>query len=161
MFQIRADFDEQLEIKTNLERAHEFFNDVRNFVELMPGVERITAEANGVMRWLIRADVPLIGAIRQVFTVEQTDDRPERIEWSPAGEERKNLLRYAASFEQRGARVLVRIAQRVEIRRQHARELHALAGWVGATRLSAEMQKGISEMMRVFLGRAREKLEQS
>lgn len=159
MFQIKAAFDQQLEIKTTMERAREFFGDLRNFVEMMPGVERITTEANGVRRWLIRADVPVIGAIRQPFPVEQTDDRPERLEWSPAGSERKNLLRYAADFEERGASVLVRIAQRVELRREHARELHMLAGLVGASRLSAEMQKGVSEMMRVFLGRARAKLE--
>lgn len=159
MFQIRAGYDEQLEIKTTVERARAFFADLRNFVELMPGVESIKAEAGGVVRWLIRAEVPVIGAIRQPFAVEQTEDGPARIEWSPVAHERGNFLRYAAQFEQHGARVLVRIVQRVELRRQHARELHMLAGLVGATRLSAEMQKGVSEMMRTFLQRARAKLE--
>ena len=166
MFQVRAAFDEQLEIKSSVERARAFFSDLRNFVELMPGVERITAEAGGVMRWLIRAEVPVIGAIRQAFTVAQTEDRLERIEWSPAAHEKKNLLRYAATFEPRGAAAdaaaastLVRIMQRVELRRQHARELHLLAGVVGESRLSTEMQKGVTEMMRTFLGRARARLE--
>ena len=159
MFQIRAGYDEQVEIKTTVERARVFFGDLRNFVELMPGVESIKAEAGGVVRWLIRAEVPVVGAIRQAFAVEQTEDAPARIEWSPAAHERGNFLRYAAQFEQRGARVVVRIAQRVELRRQHARELHMLAGLVGAARLSAEMQKGISAMMRTFLERARAHLE--
>ena len=159
MFHIRAGYDEQLEIKTTVETARAFFGDLRNFVELMPGVESIKAEAGGVVRWLIRTEVPVVGAIRQAFAVEQTDDRPERIEWSPAPHERGNFLRYVAQFEQRGARVLVKIAQRVELRRQHARELHMLAGLVGATRLSAEMQKGVTDMMRTFLQRARAKLD--
>jgi carbon monoxide dehydrogenase subunit G len=159
MFQVKAGFDEQLEMKTTLERAHEFFADLRNFAELMPGVEEIKQEAGGVARWLIRAEVPVIGAVRHAFAVEQTEDRPERIEWSPAVQERNNFLRYAAAFEQRGARVLVKIVQRVELRRQHARELHTLAGLVGERRLSAELQKGVAEMMRTFLQRARARLE--
>ncbi|MGI9104650.1 MAG: hypothetical protein ACR2G4_00215 [Pyrinomonadaceae bacterium] len=160
MFQIKAAFEEKLEIKTTIERARAFFGDVGNFVNLMPGVESIREEAGGVMRWLIRAEVPVIGAIRQAFTVEQTLNHPQSIEWSPAAEERNNLLRYAAQFEERGTRVLIRIVQRVELRRQKATELHMLAGLVGESRLSAEMQKGVSEMMRTFLQRARTTLEQ-
>jgi carbon monoxide dehydrogenase subunit G len=159
MFQIKAGFDEQLEVKTTLERAREFFADLRNFVELMPGVEGIKQEAGGVARWLIRAEVPIIGAVRHAFAVEQTEDRPERIEWSPSAQERGNFLRYAAAFEQRGARVVVRVVQRVELRRPAARDLHMLAGLVGERRLSAELQKGVSQMMRTFLERARAKLE--
>lgn len=159
MFQIKAGYDEQLEIRTTLDEARSFFGDLRNFVELMPGVESIKTEAGGVVRWLIRAEVPIIGAIRQAFAVEQTDDRPERIEWSPALQERGNFLRYVAQFEARGARVLVKIVQRVELRRQHARELHIMAGLVGAARLSTELQRGVTDMMRTFLQRARAKLE--
>jgi carbon monoxide dehydrogenase subunit G len=159
VFQIKAGYDEQLEIRTTLDEARSFFGDLRNFVELMPGVESIKTEAGGVVRWLIRAEVPIIGAIRQAFAVEQTDDRPERIEWSPALQERGNFLRYVAQFEARGARVLVKIVQRVELRRQHARELHIMAGLVGAARLSTELQRGVTDMMRTFLQRARAKLE--
>ena len=159
MFQIRAAYDDKLEIKTSIDRARAFFSDLRNFVELMPGVESITAEAGGIMRWLIRTEVPVIGAIRQAFTVEQTDNRPERIEWSPAANAKGNLLRYAAMFEPRGTGTLISIVQRVELRRQHARELHMLAGLVGEQRLSTELQRGVTEMMRTFLGRARTRLE--
>jgi len=162
VFQIKAAFDEQLEFKTTLARAREFFGNLRNFAELMPGIEKIATEAGGVARWLIRADVPVIGAIRQSFAVQQTDNQPARIEWSPVAGEQKNLLRYSAQFEERGAEaVLVRIMQRVELRRQSARELHLLAGLAGESRLSTEMQKGVTEMMRAFLQRARIRLEGS
>ena len=104
------------------------------------------------MRWTIRADVPVVGAMRQAFPVVQTDDSPHRIEWAPAAGEKKNLLRYAARFDERGdGNLLVRIEQRVELRRQSARELHLLAGLVGEGRLSAEMQKAVAAMMQSFL----------
>ena len=159
MFQIKAGYDEQLEVKTTLEQAREFFADLRNFVELMPGVESIKHEAGGVARWLIRAEIPVIGAVRHAFAVEPTDDSPARIEWSPARREQGNFLRSVAAFEQRGTRVLIRIGQRVELRRQRATELHALAGLVGERRLSAELQMGVTEMMRTVLERARARLE--
>lgn len=159
MFQIRAAFSEQLELETTIERAREFFGDLKNFAELMPNVERITADAEGVVRWLIRAEVPVIGSIRQPFAVAMSQSAPDRIEWSPVAGEKKNLLRYVAWFENLGERTRVRIEQRVELRRQHARELHTLAGLAGESRLSAAMQKGVSDMMRVFLQRAKARLE--
>ncbi|HEX8491865.1 MAG TPA: hypothetical protein VF658_03405 [Pyrinomonadaceae bacterium] len=160
MFRIKAEYSEQVELKTSVERARKFFGELRNFAELMPGVESIRKEASGIIRWTVRADVPLLGAMRAAFAVEQTDDRPERIEWSPAPTENQNYLRYAADFEERGASAtLVRIVQRVEMRRQHARELHLLAGLAGEGRISAEMQKRVTEMVKTFLQRARAKLE--
>jgi carbon monoxide dehydrogenase subunit G len=161
MFRIKAGYKEQIEVKTSLERAREFFGELRNFVELMPGIESITTDAGGVRRWTIRADVPILGAMRAAFAVQQTDDRPDKIEWSPAASEKNNFMRYVAVFEERGARTLVRIAQHVEMRRQHAKELHMLAGLIGEGRISAEMEKRVSEMIRTFLERARVKLESS
>ena len=160
MFRIRAEFNDQMEIGASLSRVREFFADPLNFAGLMPGVERITSETGGVRRWTIRADVPVIGAIYQMFAVRQTDDGEHRIEWSPVADEKKNLLRYAAAFEEVGARTLIRIAQRVELRRDQARELHLLAGLLGEHRLSSEMQGRVTEMMRAFLQSARVKLEQ-
>jgi carbon monoxide dehydrogenase subunit G len=160
MFQIRAAFNVQVEWRTSVERARAFFNDVRNYAELMPGVERITADAAGVARWLIRAEVPVVGSIRQAFSVFQAVDEPARIEWSPAAGETKNFLRYSASFEECGASTRIRIEQRVEIRRQHARELHTLAGLAGESRLSAALQKGVAEMLQAFLQSARDRLEE-
>jgi carbon monoxide dehydrogenase subunit G len=160
LFRIKAEYSEQVELKTSLERARTFFGELRNFAELMPGVESIRKEASGIIRWTVRADIPLLGAMRAAFAVEETDNTTERIEWSPAAAEKQNYLRYAAAFEKRGASsTLVRIVQRVEMRRQHARELHLLAGLVGEGRISAEMQKRVTEMVKTFLQRARAKLE--
>ena len=159
MFRIKASYTHQLELRTTIERAREFFSEFRNFVDLMPGIEGIRKEAGGIMRWMVRADVPVIGSVHASFAVEKTEDRPERLEWSPARSEAKNYLRYAAAFEERGHKVLVRIAQHVELRRPHARDLHRLATLLGEGPISAEMQKRVSEMIKTFLERARVKLE--
>lgn len=159
MFRIKASYTEQLELKTTLKRAREFFGEFRNFVDLMPGIEGIRKEAGGIMRWMVRAEVPLIGSVQASFPVEKTEDRPERLEWSPARGEMKNYLRYAAAFEEHGHKVLIRIAQHVELRRSHARDLHRLASLVGEGPISAEMQKRVSEMIKTFLERAQTKLE--
>jgi hypothetical protein len=159
MFRIKASYTEQLELKTTLERAREFFGEFRNFVDLMPGIEGIRKETGGIMRWMVRAEVPVIGSVQASFPVEKTEDGPERLEWSPARGEMKNYLRYAAAFEERGHKVLIRIAQHVEMRRPHARDLHRLASLVGEGPISAEMQKRVREMIQTFLERARLKLE--
>lgn len=159
MFRIRADYNDQFEVGANLAQARAFFGDPLNFVGMMPGVEKITSEANGDRRWTIRADVPLIGALRQTFIVRSMDAQDDRIEWGPAANEKNNLLRYAAAFEEIGPRTLIRLAQRVELRRQQAKELHLLAGLIGERKLSAEMQTHVTEMMRAFLRHARARLE--
>ena len=159
MFRIKASYTEQLELGISLERAREFFGELRNFVDLMPGIEGIRKEAGGIMRWIVRAEVPVIGPVIANFTVEKTDDTPERLEWSPASTEMKNYLRYAASFEERGHKVLIRIAQHVELRRPHAKDLHRLAALVGESAISAGMEKRVREMIKVFLERARVQLE--
>ncbi|HET6892564.1 MAG TPA: hypothetical protein VFH31_15780 [Pyrinomonadaceae bacterium] len=159
MFRIKASYSDQLELRTTIERAREFFGEFRNFVDLMPGIEGIRKEAGGIMRWMVRAEVPVIGSVHASFAVEKTEDRPERLEWSPARSEMKNYLRYAAAFEERGHKVLVRIAQHVELRRPNARDLHRFATLLGEGAISAEMQKRVSEMIKTFLERARVKLE--
>ena len=159
MFQVRAALSEQVEWRTSAEAARAFFDDLKNFVELMPGVERISSEAGGIARWLIRTEVPVVGAIRQAFAVSKAVDEPARIEWAPAAGESQNFLRYVATFEPRGDTTRIRIEQRVELRRAHARELHTLAGLAGESRLSAALQKGVAEMLHSFLQRARTRLE--
>jgi len=159
VFRIKAEYSEQFELKTNLERARQFFGELRNVVDLMPGIENIRSEANGIKRWMVRTDVPMLGSMRAAFAVELTDDSPHRLEYSPAVGETSNFLRYVAAFEERGAKTLVRIVQRVEMRRSSARDLHMLAGLLGEGRLSAEMQKRVAEMIKTFLQRARAKLE--
>jgi len=159
MFRIKASYSDQMELRTTLERAREFFGELRNFADLMPGIEGIRNEAGGIMRWIVRAEVPVIGAVHASFTVEKTEDSPERLEWSPARTEMKNYLRYAAAFEERGHKVLIKIVQHVELRRKHAKELHRFAVLVGESAISAEMQKRVREMIKTFLERARVKLE--
>ncbi|MFN2530380.1 MAG: hypothetical protein ABR555_03685 [Pyrinomonadaceae bacterium] len=159
MFRIKASYADQMELRTTLERAREFFGELRNFADLMPGIEAIRNEAGGIMRWVVRAEVPVIGPVHASFAVEKTEDSPERLEWSPARSEGKNYLRYAAAFEDRGHKVLIRIAQHVELRRQHARDLHRFAVLLGEGAISAEMQKRVREMIKTFLERARVKLE--
>ena len=159
MFRIKAAYKDQLELRTSLERAREFFGELRNFVDLMPGIESIRKEAGGIMRWIVRAEVPVIGSVHASFAVEKTQDHPDRFEWTPLSGEMKNYLRYAAAFEERGHKVLIRIAQHVELRRPHARDLHILAGLLGEGAISAEMQKRVAEMIKIFLQRARTKLE--
>ena len=159
MFRIKASYADQMELRTTLERAREFFGEMRNFADLMPGIEGIRKEAGGIMRWIVRAEVPVIGAVHASFTVEKTEDQPDRLEWSPARSEMKNYLRYAAAFEERGQKVLIRIVQQVELRRQHAKDLHRFAVLLGEGAISAEMQKRVRDMIKTFLERARVKLE--
>jgi len=125
----------------------------------MPGIEGIRKESSGIVRWLVRAEVPVIGSVQASFAVRKTEDRPERLEWSPAGTEMKNYLRYAAAFEVRGHNVLIKISQHVELRRPHARDLHSLAAFIGEGAISSELQKRITEMIKTFLERAQDKLE--
>src|SRR6266536_1583500 len=87
MFRIKASYADQMELRTTLERAREFFGELRSFADLMPGIEGIRKEADGIMRWIVRAEVPVIGAVHASFTVEKTQDGPDRLEWSPARSE--------------------------------------------------------------------------
>src|SRR5262245_53974429 len=159
MFRIKASYADQMELRTTLERAREFFGELRNFADLMPGIEGIRKEAGGIMRWMVRTEVPVIGPVHASFTVEKTEDSPERLEWSPARSEMRNYLRYAAAFEERGQNVLIKIVQHVEPLRKHAKDLHRYAILVGEGRISSEMPKRVRDMIKTLLERAREKLE--
>ena len=72
MFRIKASYADQLELRTTLEQAREFFGELRNFADLMPNIEGIRKEAGGIMRWIVRAEVPVIGWVHANFTVEKT-----------------------------------------------------------------------------------------
>lgn len=160
MFTIRANYSDTVEVKTSLDEVRVFFADIRNFVELMPGIESIHIDAKGIAHWTIRAEIPFVGSMMQKFAVEKTEDAEEIIEWSPAAGESKNLLRYAAEFLEKGKNLtLVQFSQVVELRRSSARELHLLAGLAGETIISTEMSKRIAEMIKIFVQKAKEKLE--
>ena len=160
MFTIRAGYTDQVEIKTSLESVIKFFSDIRNFVEMMSGVESIHTDGNGVTQWRIRVDVPLIGSFQEKFAVQLVEQTPERIEWIPAAGEKQNLLRYSAEFMPKSENsTVVQFSQHAELRRNAARELHPLAGLAGESVISSEMNKGIAQMVKSFVRKAKEKLE--
>ncbi len=143
-----------------MKKAHEFFSDIRNFIELMPNVESIHSGGDGTAHWRIRAEIPFIGAMQQAFTVELAENSDERIEWIPKSGEKQNLLRYAADFLEKGTdSTVVQFSQNVELRRNSARELHLLAGLAGESIISKQMQAEVAGMIRNFVSRAKQRLE--
>ncbi|HMJ07663.1 MAG TPA: hypothetical protein VK468_01580 [Pyrinomonadaceae bacterium] len=160
MFTVKAGYSDDIELKTNIDRAREFFADIRNFADLMPGIASIHTDAKGVAHWKIEADIPVVGPMIQKFAVELAEDSEDRIEWFPVPVETQNFLRYSADFLQKAKDVtLVHFSQMVELRRKSARDLHMLAGLAGESVISSEMSKKITEMIRVFIQRAKERLE--
>ncbi|MCY7377084.1 MAG: hypothetical protein LH472_14080 [Pyrinomonadaceae bacterium] len=160
MFTIRAGYSDKIEIKTSLENVIKFFSDIRNFVEMMPSVESIHTDNSGFTQWRIRVDVPLIGVFKEKFAVQLAEQTPERIEWIPAAGEKQNFLRYSAEFmPQSENSTVVQFSQNAELRRNSARELHLLAGLAGEAIISGEMNKGIAQMVKSFVRKAKEKLE--
>lgn len=160
MFTIRAKYGEQFTVRASLERVRAFFADTRNFVEMMPGIESIRADADGSTVWTIRAEIPFLGAMSESFDVELTENSDERLVWRPAADETENFLRYAADFAPQGnGQTTVQIQQTVELRRQNASDLHFLAGFAGESAISGEMQRHVETMIKSFLNKAKAKLE--
>ena len=96
----------------------------------------------------------------QKFAVQLTENNDERVEWFPVAVETQNFLRYSADFLEKAKNTtLVHFSQMVELRRKSARDLHMLAGLAGESIISSEMTKKITEMIRVFINRAKERLE--
>jgi len=160
MFTIKAGYSNDIEVRSGIDQVRAFFADISNFAELMPGIQQIHTDAKGVAHWKIQAEIPLVGSMLQKFAVELAEETEDRIEWSPARTEAENFLRYSADFIQQAKDVtLVHFSQMVELRRRSARDLHYLAGLAGETLISNEMSKRIAEMIRVFVERAKERLE--
>ena len=160
MFTVKAGYSNDIEIRSGIDPVREFFSDITNFAELMPGVEEIHVDANGVAHWKVNAEIPFVGQMLQKFELELAENTANRIEWSPVATEAENLLRYSADFLEKAKNVtMVHFSQMVELRRNSARELHYLAGFVGESLISSEMTKSISEMIKIFIDRAKERLE--
>jgi len=160
MFTVRAGYSDQVEVHTSADKVREFFADIRNFADLMPGITSIHTDAKGVAHWKIQAEIPRVGQLTQKFAVELAEASEERIEWFPVRVETQNFLRYSADFLEKAKNVtVVHFTQMVELRRKSARELHILAGVVGESVISSEMSKKIAEMIKVFIQRAKERLE--
>jgi len=161
MFTVRAGYTDKVEVQTNIDKVREFFLDIKNFVDLMPGIASIHTDAKGVAHWKIQAEIPLVGQIVQRFEVILAEATDERVEWFPLREETQNFLRYSADFLSKARDVtVIQFSQMVELRRKSARELHMLAGLAGEGLISSELSKKVQEMIRVFVQRAKERLEE-
>ena len=162
MFTIKAAFNDQFEVRSGIDVVREFFSDITNFAEMMPGIAQIHTDAKGVAHWKIQAEIPVVGKMLQRFAVELAERTDDRVEWSPVRVESENFLRYSADFFEKAKNVtLVHFSQMVELRRRSARDLHLMAGVAGETLISNEMSKKITEMIRIFILRAKERLESS
>jgi len=160
MFTIKAGYTDDIEVRSGIEQVREFFADITNFAEMMPGVMQIHTDANGVAHWRIQAEIPFVGKMLQKFAVELAEDSTERIEWLPVQVETENFLRYSAEFLEKAKNLtVVRFSQMVELRRKSARDLHYLAGLAGESLISNEMTIRITEMIKIFIDRAKERLE--
>jgi carbon monoxide dehydrogenase subunit G len=160
MFTVRAGYSDKIEVKTSLDKVREFFLDIRNFADLMPGIASIHTDAKGVAHWKIQAEIPRVGSMIQKFAVELAENSDERVEWFPLREETQNFLRYSADFLSKARDVtVIQFSQMVELRRRSARELHMLAGLAGESLISSELSKKVQEMISIFIQRAKERLE--
>ena len=160
MFTIRAGFADDIEIRSSIEKVREFFADITNFAEFMPGILQIHTDARGVAHWKVQAEIPFVGQMLQKFAVELAESTAARIEWSPVAAEAENFLRYSAEFLEKAKGVtMVHFSQAVELRRKKAGDLHSLAWLAGESLISHEMTKRITEMIRVFIDNAKERLE--
>lgn len=160
MFTVKAGYSDVIELRSSVDKVREFFADITNFAELMPGITQIYTDAKGIAHWRIQAEIPFVGQMLQKFAVELAEDSDDRIEWSPVRVETENFLRYSADFFEKAKNVThVHFSQMVELRRKTARDLHYLAGLAGESLISSEMNKRIAEMIKVFIEKAKERLE--
>ncbi len=160
MFTIKAGYTDDIEVRSSVDRVRDFFGDIANFAELMPGIQQIHTDAKGVAHLKVQAEIPFIGRMMQNFAVELAENSAERIEWSPIRTEAQNFLRYSAEFIEKAKNLtVVHFSQMVELRRKSGREFHYLAGLAGETLISNEMTKRIAEMIKTFIDRAKERLE--
>ncbi len=160
MFIIKAQFSEKFPIKANLEKTREFFANMRNFVEMMHGVESIHTDAKGVTFWTIRAEIPVFNSIKKIFSVELVANEPDCLEWLPSPNEKENYLCYRADFDEISEReTVVKLSQNIEMRRAKASDLHPMASIAGENLISREMTKAVADRIRTFVHKAKLKLE--
>ena len=161
MFTVKAGYSDDIEVKSSAEKVREFFLNPKNFADLMPGVLSIHKDAKGVTHWKIEAEIPYVGSMLTKFMVHLAEDSEERVEWFPLQAESQNFLRFSADFFEKARDVtLVHFTQMVELRRKSARDLHMLAAVAGESVISSELSKKVQEMIKVFIQRAKERLEE-
>src|ERR1041384_5083902 len=129
MFTISAEFRDKVEVKASLETVRDFLFDLQNFARLMPEIESIRTDAKGITHWTIAADISVVGRLRESFPLEPEEISDQEIIWRPAAGEKENLLRYMVLLMEKSPSVtLAQISQKVELRRNKAKDLHPLAG---------------------------------
>jgi len=160
MFRVRSSFKGKIEVNAPLQAVKKFFSNLANFSEMLGGVEGIRREHGGIARWTIATETP-VGHVRFSFPVRETSPHAEVIEWSPAPNERENLLRYSLKLKESNKTTVVDVTHQVELRRQRAWELHPCVGLMTEARLSNALQRRINEAIEEFLQRVKEKLESS
>jgi len=158
MFRVKSSFKHKIEINAPVITVKSFFSNFKNFTDMLAGVESIRREPGGVARWTIATETP-VGHVRFSFPVHETSPHANTIEWSPALNEKQNLLRYLLKFEEQNGATAIDISQQVELRRKRAWDLHPGVGLMGEARLSNALQRRINEAIENFLERVKEKLE--
>jgi carbon monoxide dehydrogenase subunit G len=158
MFRVRSSFKGKIEVNAPLQAVKKFFSNLTNFTEMLGGVEGIRRDRGGVARWTIATETP-VGYVRFTFPVRETSPHAEVIEWSPAPNERENLLRYSLRMKETNQTTTVDVTHQVELRRKRAWELHPGVGLMTEARLSNALQRRINEAIEEFLVRVKEKLE--
>jgi carbon monoxide dehydrogenase subunit G len=159
MFRVRSSFKGKIEVNAPLRAVRNFFANLKNFTEMLAGVEAIRHETGGIARWTIATETP-VGHVRFSFPVRETSPHAELIEWSPVPNEHENLLRYSLKFKESDKTTVVDVTHQVELRRRRAWELHPGVGMMGEARLSSALQRRINDAIEDFLKRVKEKLEQ-
>jgi carbon monoxide dehydrogenase subunit G len=157
MFRVKSSFKKEIEVNAPLADVRDFFGDLNKLSDMLWGIEGIHREP-GLARWIIATDTP-VGRIRFTFPVRETSPHPNMIEWSPALNETKNLLRYSLKFSSSNGYTRVDISQQVELRRKRAWELHPGVALMSEARLNSALERRINAAIEDFLGRVKEKLE--
>jgi carbon monoxide dehydrogenase subunit G len=158
MFRVKSSFKTQIDIDAPLPVVKKFFSTLSNFTDMLAGVESIRRESGGIFRWTIETETP-VGHVRFSFPVQETSPHANVIEWSPAGNEDQNLLRYSLKLHELNGGTRIDISQQVELRRKRAWDLHPGVGLMTEARISAGLQRRINEAIENFLARVKEKLE--
>ena len=70
MFTVKAGYSNDIEIRSSADKVREFFLDITNFADLMPGVMQVHTDAKGIAHWKIETTVPVVGQILQKFALQ-------------------------------------------------------------------------------------------
>jgi len=160
MFTIRAIHTETVSLGVEPSAVREFFVNATNFIELMPNIDNIRTDNRGIMHWHISTSIPFVGSFSERFPIVRTEESEERVEWSPFQDEKFNLMKVAADFLPKSAKLtIVKFTQNIELRRNSPADLHLLAGFAGESLISKEMTRRVAEMMSSFVKKAKKRLE--